>query len=373
MQGGNYGQTGKPWGCTHTHTSNLKEKIKITLIIVTILLIIILCFNAGVYAAYVLSATDVSYTKSNGTTVNVKQALDELYTTYPLAKAVSVGDYVAYDAGNNHSYTSPTGTGSSHGNGSGNQKFTSSSSIKWRVLGWDDETGGVMLISESPIGNFALKGAIGYLYAEQELNEICKIYGYGTGANTNKKFSYVTGDTIEGTTAGTITGSGARSINVDDVNRICRVIPTTELHNNYGKTPYTKSIYVPTKNQSNGCSTSAVNRSDIHTYYTYYASDYLNFSTQEYQIIFRNKENSANIEYLIASRCIYSYYDNSEFRLRKIYDGRITSNYYLFSGKEKLEDEDGDIYDSIRPIVFLKSNLKTNGKNSNGAWNIIDK
>ena len=27
----------------------------------------------------------------------------------------------------------------------------------------------------------------------------------------------------------------------------------------------------------------------------------------------------------------------------------------------------------IRPIVFLKSTLKTNGKNASGAWNIIDK
>jgi len=43
------------------------------------------------------------------------------------------------------------GTGSSHGNGNSSQTFTSSSSLKWRVLGWDDETGGVMLISEEPI------------------------------------------------------------------------------------------------------------------------------------------------------------------------------------------------------------------------------
>ena len=363
---------------THTHTGSLADKtksnkIKIVLIIFIVILALVLCFNVGVYAAYALAATEVSYTKKDGTTVSVKSALDELYATQPLAKAVSVGDYVAYNAGNNHSYTSPVGTGSSHGNGNSSQTFTSSSSLKWRVLGWDDETGGVMLISEEPIEGVTIKGAIGYLYAEQELNEICKIYGYGTGANTNKKFVYVTGDIIEGTTAGTITGSGSRSINADDVNRICGVIPTTELHNNYGKTPYTKSIYVPTKTQSKGYSTSAVNRSDIHTYYTYYGSDYLNSSSLEYQLIFRNKENLANIEYWIASRCIYSYYDNSEFRVRKIYDGRITSNYYLFSGKEKLEDEDGDIYGSIRPIVFLKSTIQTNGKNSNGAWNIIDK
>ena len=362
---------------THTHTGSLEDKtksnkIKIVLIIFIIILALVLCFNVGVYAAYALAATEVSYTKpGTSTTISVKDALDELYATQPLAKAVSVGDYVAYNAGNNHSYTSPVGTGSSHGNGNSSQTFTSSSSLKWRVLGWDDETGGVMLISEEPIEGVTIKGAIGYLYAEQELNEICKIYGYGTGANTNKKFVYVTGDIIEGTTAGTITGSGARSINADDVNRICGVIPTTELHNNYGKTPYTKSIYVPTKTQSKGYSTSAVNRSDIHTYYKYNGSDYMDPSSLEYQLIFRNREDSANLYYLIASRCIYSYYNNSEFRIREIYDGRITSNYYSFSGKEKLEGVNAN--ESIRPIVFLKSTLKTNGKNASGAWNIIDK
>ena len=56
-----------------------KTKIKIALIIFIILLIILLCFSAGVYAAYLLGATDVSYTKPDGTTVSVKEALDEVY------------------------------------------------------------------------------------------------------------------------------------------------------------------------------------------------------------------------------------------------------------------------------------------------------
>jgi len=56
-----------------------KIKIKIALMIFIILLIIVLCFSAGVYAAYLLGATDVSYTKPDGTTVSVKEALDEVY------------------------------------------------------------------------------------------------------------------------------------------------------------------------------------------------------------------------------------------------------------------------------------------------------
>lgn len=66
-----------------------KEKVKTILIV---LIIAILCLNVGVYAATVLSATDVNYTKSDGTTVSVKAALDELNTKVPTK---SIGDEVS--------------------------------------------------------------------------------------------------------------------------------------------------------------------------------------------------------------------------------------------------------------------------------------
>ena len=47
-------------------------------------------------------------------------------------------------------------------------------------------------------GNFILYGAIGYLYYEQELNEICKIYGYGYGADENTITKYTIGGPYEG-------------------------------------------------------------------------------------------------------------------------------------------------------------------------------
>ena len=56
-----------------------KSKLKTTLIVLIILISLILCVNVVVYAAYALAATEVSYTKSDGTTVSVKAALDELY------------------------------------------------------------------------------------------------------------------------------------------------------------------------------------------------------------------------------------------------------------------------------------------------------
>ncbi|MBD8924141.1 hypothetical protein EGR52_12230 [bacterium] len=69
------------------------KKIKTTLIVLIIILILVLCFNVGVYAAYALAATDVSYTKPNGTQTSVKVALDEVYAKVPKH---SIGDEVTY-------------------------------------------------------------------------------------------------------------------------------------------------------------------------------------------------------------------------------------------------------------------------------------
>ena len=81
---------------TPTHPASLTEKtkskkIKIVLIIFIVILALVLCFNVGVYAAYALAATEVSYTKSDGTTVSVKDALDELNKKVPTK---SIGDEV---------------------------------------------------------------------------------------------------------------------------------------------------------------------------------------------------------------------------------------------------------------------------------------
>ena len=82
---------------THTHTGSLagktkSNKIKIVLIIFIIILALVLCFNVGVYAAYALAATEVSYTKpGTSTTISVKDALDELNKKVPTK---SVGDEV---------------------------------------------------------------------------------------------------------------------------------------------------------------------------------------------------------------------------------------------------------------------------------------
>ena len=60
------------------------KKLKTALIVFIVILALVLCFNVGVYAAYALAATEVSYTKpGTSTTISVKAALDELNTKVP--------------------------------------------------------------------------------------------------------------------------------------------------------------------------------------------------------------------------------------------------------------------------------------------------
>ncbi len=176
-------------------------------------------------------------------TIDNTGKVDELNTSSSenaITQVVSVGDYVTYNPtktdaegkqnvdSSKTTYVSPVGTVPTtsgekitHGNGNSEQIFTAKDSIKWRVLNVNDD--GVELISENAIKtdageNFTLEGGIGYLYAEQELNDACKIYGYGYGANTALQTEYKIGGPDEEETK-TSTGSGARSININDVNK----------------------------------------------------------------------------------------------------------------------------------------------------------
>ena len=184
---------------------------------------------------------------------------------------VKVGDYVDYNPTiaskdgtkveeSKLSYTSPTGTASEHGNGKTEQTFKATADTKWRVL--SIKNGTVELISENVIktfdtnSEFVLRGARGYLYAEQELNEACKIFGYGYGADTTKGGNYTVGGPLDTLVTGKIEGTGARSITVEDINKIAGVYEEngqmkysdgTIINSNYGDTTKpTENIKFPT-------------------------------------------------------------------------------------------------------------------------------
>lgn len=144
---------------------------------------------------------------------------NEMESEIKTAHVLQVGDYVNYDPTNGGTitttYTSPQGTYHKNleagvadtspnmlqGNGYENQTFSVDANNDWRVLGVDETTNRILLISANIIkttdNNYLmLRGQTGYEWGIKELNNICEIYGQGKGA------------------------SEARCITVEDINKI---------------------------------------------------------------------------------------------------------------------------------------------------------
>lgn len=95
-----------------------------------------------------------------------------------LASKVKVGDYIAYNAGNNTYTLTEEKSGQSK-----EQVVESTGEEKWRVLSIEDD-GTINIISEDGIGTKYEKeieffGETGYDNIVDELNNICKIFGNG--------------------------------------------------------------------------------------------------------------------------------------------------------------------------------------------------
>lgn len=154
----------------------------------------------------------------------------------PRLTTIPVGTIVEYDptAGVKNpsllKYTSKRGSardGSNlSGNGSKDQTFEATSQDnRWIVL--KNDNGFLTLISEQPKmtksgASFNLKGGVGYLYAEEELNKICAIYGHGIGADKSQVTTYKIGNPEIAGEVQTkeLKNTGARSITRDDINNI---------------------------------------------------------------------------------------------------------------------------------------------------------
>ena len=322
--------------------------------------------------------------------------------TYLLSNKVSVGDYVSYDATNNYYYTSPIGTGTSHGNGYSSQKFKSSSDMKWRVLRVDN--GEVVLISETPTKeNLKFKGAIFYLYAEQEINSICALYGHGIGANKNKNFSYRIGNESYDTDVNnyedlTIENSGARSLNYNDLQNAYGASAVNLAVSNGSNNSVMTDMYFPAKHYYPSFSTSyGVKRLSTSTYIV---STKKNFNLYDAYMYGSSKKEIENEligstkkdgrVYLLSTRCT-SIDDTKDFV--RYYINKIipSDNYNSSSSTAKMEGhwlldcysnkcvshDNEAINDSqglpLRPIVYLKSTVETAYSTTNGSWIILDR
>ena len=300
-----------------------------------------------------------------------------------IAKYVKVGDFVDYNPTittkdgttpvetSKLSYSSPIGTATEHGNGNSVQNFTATKDIRWRVL--SIENGVVELISENVIktsgtnDNFILRGARGYLYAERELNEVCKIFGYGYGADTTKGGSYTTGGPIDKQITGKIEETGARSITIEDINKKAGITEAdyTTLNSSYGRITKLKSnVYYPTVNgdPTTGKSTSAGVKNLKDTSYSYNKSKIENTDIQN--MLF-------NGNYWLASRLVDTPTGLAYFRVHLVYDAG-TGGYSLCTGSSSCLNENSYSSFAVRPVVTLKSDIIDVSTNysTEGEWKL---
>ena len=282
---------------------------------------------------------------------------------------VKVGDKVTYNTGEEKSTT----VDKEKSGYSNDQTFKTEKNLGWRVLGINSK-GEMELISDNPTSSLLyLKGDTGYLNAEDVLNNMCnELYGQGT---------YVT---------------GARSLNIEDINKLGNYDPTT--YSGYGDiytyrfptsgdymqykrtkadgtlvkdwTNITGSSYqkfkVPGEKTISADNRDDTGRSLEYTYYYYTIADKVKQITSDgkkMSDIISNGTGSSAVYQWLASRCVVCYSDGAGFDVRLVCS-IVNSNYLYYS-----YGNSNHINYRVRPVVSLESDIQLSG-NSNDGWTI---
>ena len=260
-----------------------------------------------------------------------------------IAEHLHIGDYVNYNPLNFKEGTlekDKTASSSADENGSKDQTFSINTDTKWRVLGEDDR-GQILIVSADPVKKdmgdtnnpyFYLYGAKGYINAEKELEKISKIYGHGVGA------------------------TGARSLKIEDVNKICGVtvtktglVPAVDNLKSFGTTISCTDQYASPEDYLAGTKSNFSKTTDVYSYSGNNSLLKTATDTRAYETIFFKKQNkklnwlaSSSVDELttVVRFCVgylnYGYIDMSGF----LFDSGGGEGYCSFG---------------VRPVVSLRS------------------
>ena len=262
------------------------------------------------------------------------------------AEHLHIGDYVDYNPSNFKEGTADvekTASSSTDENGYSDQTFSINDDTKWRVLGKDDN-GQILIVSADPVKKdmgdtnnpyFYLKGARGYINAETALERISKIYGHGVGA------------------------TGARSLKIEDVNKICGVTvgsdgltPAVNELGNFGTTQSYTDQYASPEDYPGTKS----NFSKTSNAYSYKGNNSLlktATNTRAYETIFFKKQTKkwnwlASRSVNVDSGCAY-------FCVGYVYGGNANMDCRVFYS----DGHGNEVFNAVRPIVYLKSDVTT--------------
>lgn len=291
---------------------------------------------------------------------------------------LKIGDYVNYDptkggeiqeteqiSGKTYSYASMQGSstlasGAEHterGNGYGNLYFSISADTGgWRVLGLNQETDEILLISAKAIKTIDnielyLRGQTGVEWGTEEQNAICAIYGQGTGA------------------------TGARSITVQDINKITGYHPEVAKYGQgetyeYGKqTTYSLDVtntfkYYDSAWKSLGQGENITLTSTEYSYYPETLTDSQTSATtgidtesKEYEILFKNEG-----KYWLASPYTRTNINNAYFGFYHVNSGQVSPDRVFYSDGTICSNANG-----VRPIVSLSTDVSISGGDGSGT------
>ena len=213
---------------------------------------------------------------------------------------------------------------------------------KWKVLG--AERGKLLIMSTVDVGTLQLSGKDGYNTGVSKLNAMCAKYG-----------------------------TNARSITVEDINRVTGYDPTNqgdgkvfgagEFYEYGNKVTYTASGSSATNGQNytgsisyehlDGRKIGTDNVTSItveSTGYYYYPYSLTTSSSKTgeckgiatdssaYKLLFRNADDSANCSYWLAFSCVGAGSNYSAFGLRYVYSGGCVNYYGLWSSNGDTDD-----------------------------------
>ena len=263
------------------------------------------------------------------------------------AEHLHIGDYVNYNPLNFKDGTlekDKTASSSTDENGYSDQTFSINTDTKWRVLGEDDR-GQILIVSADPVKKdmgdtnnpyFYLYGAKGYINAEKELEKISKIYGHGVGA------------------------TGARSLKIEDVNKICGVTvgskgltPAVDELGNFGTTKSYTDQYASPEDYLAGKRSNFSKTSNVYYYTGNNSLLKTATNTRAYEtIFFKKKTKKYN---WLASRSVFVHSVCASFCVGHVDYGDAYMYYNVFysDGGER------EYSYAVRPVVSLKSDVTT--------------
>ena len=283
---------------------------------------------------------------------------------------LKVGDKVTYNTGEEKSTT----VDKEKSGYSSDQTFKTEKNLGWRVLGINTK-GEIELISDNSTNSkLYLNGEKGYLNAEDVLNNMCnELYGKGEHA------------------------TGARSLNVEDINKLGNYDPTT--YSGYGdiytyRFPTSGEYMQYKRTKADGTLVtdwtnitnanyqtfkvpgekiiSADNRNDTgrsleNTYYSYTMADKVKQTTSDgkkMSDIITNGTGTSSKNQWLASRFVFGIFGSADWGLFSINSDAL-DGYLLYYSYGR---ESGSGY-YVRPVVSLKSDIQLSG-NSNDGWTI---